>query len=102
MGIRGIFARNLRQVRHEKDYSQEALVLEADVDRTYIGALERCVYSASIDVVEKLAAVLGVETDTLLHHSAAKAGRKKPLPPGVKPAASASNKVHATVRWRVG
>ena len=82
MGIRGIFARNLRQVRHEKGYSQEALVLEAGVDRTYISPLERCVYSASIDMVEKLAAVLGVETDTLLHRSAAKAGRKKPLPPG--------------------
>ena len=83
MGIRGIFARNLRrQVRHEKGYSQEALVLEAGVDRTYISPLDRCIYSASIDMVEKLAAVLGVETDTLLHRSAAKAGRKKPLPPG--------------------
>jgi hypothetical protein len=33
-------------------------------------------------MAEKLAAVLGVETDTLLHRSAAKAGRKKPLLPG--------------------
>ena len=82
MGIRAIFARNLRQVRHEKGYSQEALVLGAGVDRTYIGPLERCVYGASIDMVEKRAAVLGVETDTLLHRFPAKAGRKKPLPPG--------------------
>ena len=79
MGIRGIFARNLRQVRHEKGYSQEALVLEAGVDRIYISPLERCVYSASIDTVAKLATVLGVEPDKLLHRSAAKAGRKKPL-----------------------
>lgn len=44
MGIRGIFARNLRrQVRHEKGYSQEALVLEAGDDRTYISPLDRCV-----------------------------------------------------------
>lgn len=43
MDIRGIFARNLRQVRHEKGYSQETLVLEAAVDRTYISPLERCV-----------------------------------------------------------
>jgi transcriptional regulator with XRE-family HTH domain len=84
MGIRGIFARNLRQVRHEKGYSQEALVLEAGVDRTYISPLEHCVYSASIDMVAKLPAVLGVETDTLLHRFAAKAGRKKPLPPGAE------------------
>ena len=57
-------------------------MLEAGVDRIYISPLERCVYSASIDMVAKLAAVLGVETDTLLHRSAAKAGRKKPLLPG--------------------
>ncbi len=77
MDIREVFARNLRRARHEKGYSQEALALEAGVDRTYISALERCVYAASIDMFDKLAAVLGVETDTLLHR-AAKSSPKKP------------------------
>ena len=79
-----IFARNMRQVGREKGYSQEAVPLETGVDRTYIGALERCVYGASIDMVGTLEAVLGVETATL-HHRPAKAGREKPLPPGADP-----------------
>ena len=46
--------------------SQEALAHEADMDRTYISALERGLYSASIDTVAKLAEVLGIEPDELL------------------------------------
>ncbi len=106
--MREVSARNLRRVQHEKGYSQEALAPEAGVGRTYIRALERGVYSASIDMPDKLAAVLGAETDTLLHR-ASKPGRKKPLPfragPArslLKPAASASNKVSGTVQWRIG
>jgi transcriptional regulator with XRE-family HTH domain len=79
MDIRQAFAQNLRRTRHEKGYSQEPLALEAGVDRTYISALERGVHVASIDMVDKLAAVLGVETDTLLRR-VSKPGRKKPLP----------------------
>ena len=66
MDIREDFARNLRKFRRQKGLSQEALAHEAGVDRTYISALERCVYSASITMVEKLATVLGVEPVDLL------------------------------------
>jgi transcriptional regulator with XRE-family HTH domain len=66
MDIREVFARNLRHLRREKKMSQEALADEAGVDRTYISALERGVYSASITMVEKLANVLGVEASVLL------------------------------------
>ena len=61
MDIREVFARNLRRLRREKGWSQEGLAHEADVDRTYISALEREVYSASLDMVGKLAKVLDVE-----------------------------------------
>ncbi|MEO6781560.1 MAG: helix-turn-helix transcriptional regulator [Bradyrhizobium sp.] len=74
-----VSARNLPRVQHEKRYSQEALAPEVGVDRTYIRALERGAYSANIDMPDKLAAVLGAETDMLLHR-ASKLGRKKPLP----------------------
>jgi DNA-binding XRE family transcriptional regulator len=77
--MREVSARNLRRVQHEKGYSQEALAPEVDVDRTYIRALECDLYSASIDMPDKLAAVLGAETDMLLHR-ASKPRRKKPLP----------------------
>lgn len=61
-----MFARNLKALRLAKGLSQEELAHLADIDRTYISSLERCVYSASIDVVERLASVLGVEASDLL------------------------------------
>src|SRR5712691_2552653 len=41
MDIREVFALNLRKARNAKGLSQEALAHEADVDRTYVSALER-------------------------------------------------------------
>lgn len=66
MDIREAFARNLRQIRHKKGLSQEALADAADIDRTYVSALERGVYSPSITIVDKLAAALGVEPEALM------------------------------------
>ena len=43
MDIREVFALNLRRARNAKGLSQEALAHEADVDRTYVSALERLV-----------------------------------------------------------
>ena len=39
---------------------------EADIDRTYVSALERSLYSASLDTIEQIAAALGVEPYKLL------------------------------------
>jgi transcriptional regulator with XRE-family HTH domain len=66
MEIREVFARNLRKARNAKGLSQEALAHEADIDRTYVSALERSVYSATIDMVDKLAKALGVDASALL------------------------------------
>jgi transcriptional regulator with XRE-family HTH domain len=66
MGIREVLARNLRKYRRDKGFSQEELAHRAEIDRTYISSLERCVYAASIDVVDRLARVLGVEAADLL------------------------------------
>jgi transcriptional regulator with XRE-family HTH domain len=74
MDIREVFARNLRRYRQQRGLSQEALAHEAGIDRTYISALERSVYSPSITTVEKLAAVLEVEAASLLQRPP-KAGR---------------------------
>lgn len=73
MNIREILAHNLKKLRRAKRLSQEALAHDAGIDRTYISSLERCVYAASIDVVDSLAHVLGVEAADLL---------KPPLPTG--------------------
>ena len=66
MKIRDIFAINLRRARRTANLSQEELAHRADIDRTYISALERGVYSATIDVVDRLAIALKVEPADLL------------------------------------
>jgi len=66
MDIRDIFAINLKKYRRAAGLSQEELAHRADVDRTYVSLLERRNYSATIDVVAKLAEALGIEPDLLL------------------------------------
>jgi transcriptional regulator with XRE-family HTH domain len=66
MDIRQVFAINLRKQRQAKGFSQEELAHLADIDRTYISSLERCLYAAGIDVVDKLAKAMGVEAADLL------------------------------------
>jgi transcriptional regulator with XRE-family HTH domain len=66
MDIREVFARNLRKARNAKGLSQEALAHEADIDRSYVSALERSEYSATIVMLAKLARALGVEPSALL------------------------------------
>jgi transcriptional regulator with XRE-family HTH domain len=77
MSIREDFARNLRKIRHERGFSQETLAHEADIDRTYISALERGVYSASLTMLEKLADVLGVEPAELIQRLPKPARKKR-------------------------
>jgi transcriptional regulator with XRE-family HTH domain len=66
MGIREIFAANLRRARQSAGLSQEELAFKAELDRTYISSLERGVYSATIDVVARLAEALALEPAELL------------------------------------
>jgi transcriptional regulator with XRE-family HTH domain len=66
MEIREVLARNLRKLRQARGLSQEELAHRAEIDRTYISALERSVYGAGIDVVDRLARALGVEAADLL------------------------------------
>jgi transcriptional regulator with XRE-family HTH domain len=79
MNIREVLALNLRKLRRARSLSQEELAHRAKLDRTYISSLERSVYAATIDVVERLARVLGVEAADLLRRpSADGSDRKKP------------------------
>lgn len=66
MDIRDVLAANLRKQRKAAGLSQEELAHRAGVDRTYISALERSVYAAGIDVVDRLAKELEVEASDLL------------------------------------
>lgn len=66
MDIREVLARNLKRYRRERELSQEALAHQAGVDRSYVSHLEREVYTAGIDVVDRLARALGVRAADLL------------------------------------
>ena len=66
MEIRETLALNLRKPRQARGLSQEELAHRAQVDRTYVSALERSVYAAGIDVLDWLARALDVEAAELL------------------------------------
>lgn len=61
-------ADNIRRLRKDKGLSQEHLAELAQFHRTYVSQLERCVTNISIDGLERLAIVLGVDITELLHH----------------------------------
>ena len=77
MEIREVLAINLRKLRRAQGLSQEELAYRAEIDRTYVSSLERSVYAAGIDVVDKLARVLGVEAADLLKRPSQAGDKKK-------------------------
>ena len=66
MEIRDVLALNLRLRRKALGFSQEELAHRAQIDRTYVSALERSLYAAGIDVLDRLANALDVEAAELL------------------------------------
>lgn len=67
MASRAVLARNLRRLREERGLSQEALAHLAGIDRTYVSSLERQCYSASVDMLDRLASALGIPVSALLN-----------------------------------
>jgi len=61
MSLREVVAKNLRRLRHEQGVSQEDLADRADINRNYVGMLEREEHAATVDILEKLAGVLAVD-----------------------------------------
>lgn len=64
--LRLAFARNVRAVRIHLGVSQERLANEADLDRAFVGTLERGLRNISIDNIELIAKALGVSAHELL------------------------------------
>lgn len=59
--LRSELATQIKLARAEAGLSQEALALEAGVDRTYVSQLERGVANPSLLVLSRLADTLDVE-----------------------------------------
>lgn len=64
--LRGVLAYNVRLLRVQKDWSQEDLAMECELDRTYVSAVERSRWNISLSNIERLAAALDTEPWMLL------------------------------------
>jgi transcriptional regulator with XRE-family HTH domain len=69
--LRADLARNMKQYRKTRGVSQERLALDAEVDRTVVSKIERCVGNPSLDTLLKLANRLDTTVSALI----------EPLPP---------------------
>lgn len=57
---------NVRRSRQKAKLTQEQLALEAKIDLTYVGGIERGRRNPSVLVLARIAAALGVEPGDLL------------------------------------
>lgn len=57
---------NMKRLRKERGWSQEALADEAGLDRTYVSGIERVVKNPTISVAERVAIALGCSLGDLL------------------------------------
>ncbi|MGF6227979.1 transcriptional regulator with XRE-family HTH domain [Inquilinus ginsengisoli] len=64
--VRQAVARNLRRIRGERSLTQEELGFRAEVNRSYISDLEQGKYSASVEILAKLAKALNVDPSAFL------------------------------------
>lgn len=79
---RELVAWNVRKLRAAKGISQERLAADAGIARGYMGDVERASRAASIDILDRLAAALGVETAELLRVPDAAEAAPQTLPRG--------------------
>lgn len=76
---------NVRRVRVSKGLSQERLAFDANVDRSYLGGLERGEHNPSVDMLARIAKVLDVPLRDLFVEYDPEIGEIDGLPPGRKP-----------------
>lgn len=92
MDTRQIIGWNLRRLRVARELSQERLALQANIDRAYVGRVERGQENVTVNKLDAMAEVLGVKVAELFTDPgsnpivppALKSGRK---PKVVKPGA---------------
>lgn len=87
MNGRALLAWNLRRIRTEKGVSQERLAADAGVDRAYVSEIERALGNASVDLMDRLAACLGVKVGELLAEPVGDEEPPRALRSGRKPRA---------------
>tara|TARA_Y100001963_G_C6765339_1_gene441876 strand:- start:90 stop:296 length:207 start_codon:yes stop_codon:yes gene_type:complete len=61
-----ILGKNIRETRKTKGFSQENLALQAKIDRSYMGRIERGEANITVDLLYKLSEVIKVNPHDLL------------------------------------
>jgi transcriptional regulator with XRE-family HTH domain len=82
---RALVAWNLRRLRVRRGLSQERLAYDAEVDRSYVGGLERKAENPTVDVLDRLAVTLDVPLAELFKKPRTGASPPKPLRSGRRP-----------------
>ena len=77
MDLRGVFATNLRRIRHARGLAQDDLAYQADMSRSYLSQLEKGAYYASLKIIGRLADVLEVEPAEFLALPKSKSGDRR-------------------------
>lgn len=69
MSIHVYFGRVVRQLRDSHRLSQEALAEKADLNRTYLGEVERGIATPSLATINKIAQAFDLPTSDLIARS---------------------------------
>jgi DNA-binding XRE family transcriptional regulator len=65
MEMKQKFGLVVRELRIQKGVSQERMALDADIDRTYVGHIEKGTRNVSIEIAEKLATYFQISISEL-------------------------------------
>lgn len=79
-----LVAWNLRALRVERRLSQEQLAIDAGLDVSYVGRLERATENPTIAVLDRLSTALGVHVSRLLAEPPKGETQPRPLRAGRK------------------
>jgi transcriptional regulator with XRE-family HTH domain len=80
MDVRQTIGWNLRRLRVAKGLSQERLAFEAEIDRSYVGRVERGTENVTVATLEAFAKVLSVSVSELF----AEINPENTKPPGLR------------------
>ena len=82
MNFRALVAWNIRRIRVRRGLSQERLAFDAEVDRSYVGGLERREENPTVDLLDRLAKTLEVPVSEFFKQPRSGAIPPKPLRSG--------------------
>ncbi|WP_071831162.1 helix-turn-helix domain-containing protein [Pararhizobium antarcticum] len=85
MDVRQRIGWNLRRLRVAKGLSQERLALEAEIDRSYVGRVERGTENVTVGALEAFSAILDIDVSALFAEIDSSSSLPPPLRSGRKP-----------------